>query len=927
MEWNYPGSKWWKVDFHAHTPKSDDYGRGDESLKITTTPEVWLQSAMSAGLDCIVVADHNSGSWIEPLRDIYTKLEKQNERPEWFRPLTIFPGVEITVSTTTGRIHLLAVFDPHAANGDNITAVLGRCGITKGFGDEKETSTSRSFEDVLTAIEESNGIAIPAHIDGNQGLLHGVTTINPELNRCLARVFAAEFCDPHAFDDADFGIKKAVERLAVVGGSDAHKPEHIGEHTSWIKMSRPSLEGLRLALIDREFCVRNQAENPNREPDIFLRSLQITGMWHCGRVPGRPFHLELHPRFNAIIGGRGTGKSTALETIRIVARRERELDETPKLKDDLEKFMKLASGKGVMMPDTELLFGIQRRGKEFRLRWRFDGEGHALEELTGEVWEPCDAGDLRERFPMSIYSQKQINELASNPKGLIEILDRSPQVDRAVWQGRWNSAKSQFLQLRERQREITRQLAQESQIKAKLGDVENDLKQYEEKGHGEILKRYQQRTQQLRALPPEDDFDGLAEEIRKVAETASAVDFPEHLFVEDDSTAVEARAIHAETATALSSIQQELLELASKVDRLSVSRKEKVEASQWYQAVQQSVQDYQALVNEYEQKDSHLDLSVYGQWVQQRNQFQQEVTRMEGLRKEAEVTQNQINEVYQELYELRDDLLKQRKAFISSVIGTNPYVRMELVPFGDTSTIDSDYRSLLGLDDTSFRTSILDRENRQGLLWDLSNWDDAGTSEAELPNLLHKLKQLSTTLSSGNTAGVPSYIHGSFTNRVQRNCEQQPANLDQLWCWWPEDLLRVKYVRDPQSRKFEDLEKGSAGQKASAILAFLLSHGNEPLIIDQPEDDLDNTLIYDLVVRQIHENKNRRQLIIVTHNPNIVVNGDAELVHVLKFEAGQVRLAVQGGLEEGRIRDQICQIMEGGREAFEKRYRRITLEV
>jgi ABC-type lipoprotein export system ATPase subunit len=109
-------------------------------------------------------------------------------------------------------------------------------------------------------------------------------------------------------------------------------------------------------------------------------------------------------------------------------------------------------------------------------------------------------------------------------------------------------------------------------------------------------------------------------------------------------------------------------------------------------------------------------------------------------------------------------------------------------------------------------------------------------------------------------------------------------------------------------------------------LAFLLSHGNEPLIIDQPEDDLDNALISELIVTQIHTNKERRQLIVVTHNPNIVVNGDAELVHVLKFANSQVQLNMQGGLEEPEVRTAVCDIMEGGKEAFKKRYERMTLE-
>ena len=111
------------------------------------------------------------------------------------------------------------------------------------------------------------------------------------------------------------------------------------------------------------------------------------------------------------------------------------------------------------------------------------------------------------------------------------------------------------------------------------------------------------------------------------------------------------------------------------------------------------------------------------------------------------------------------------------------------------------------------------------------------------------------------------------------------------------------------------------------MLAFLLAHGEEPLILDQPEDDLDNQLIYDLVVQQIRENKLRRQIIVVTHNPNIVVNGDAELLHALEFQSGQCVVAQSGSLQEKAMRDKVCQVMEGGREAFERRYRRLGPEI
>ena len=106
-------------------------------------------------------------------------------------------------------------------------------------------------------------------------------------------------------------------------------------------------------------------------------------------------------------------------------------------------------------------------------------------------------------------------------------------------------------------------------------------------------------------------------------------------------------------------------------------------------------------------------------------------------------------------------------------------------------------------------------------------------------------------------------------------------------------------------------------------MSFVLSHGQEPLLLDQPEDDLDNALISELVVDQIRSNKFRRQIIIVTHNPNIVVNGDAELVLPMVFTGGQIQQNDAGGLQERAVRERICNIMEGGRIAFYQRYKRI----
>jgi energy-coupling factor transporter ATP-binding protein EcfA2/histidinol phosphatase-like PHP family hydrolase len=920
-KWTYPGSRWQRFDFHAHSPASDDYGRGNDALK-EITPEDWLKKAMAAGLACVVVTDHNTGGWIDRLKAKNEELRNQTERPEWYRELTLFPGVEITVADSSTRIHLLGVFDP-SCDTQTITAVLGACGIKKGFGDDKTTSTTTGFSETVKKIIDADGIAIPAHIDGKKGLLEGIRSLTPELEKSLEKISAAEFCDPHIFDLADPPLKKAMDHLAKLAGSDAHKPEDIGRHSSWIKMSRPSIAGLRLALMDHEFCVKNQTETPNHLPDIFLSQLTLSSMHHCGRI--NPFSMSLHPHFNAVIGGRGTGKSTLLESIRIVARREAELKPFDKLNNELGRFLQGQSGpkknRGVMLDTTQILLEIHRRGKKFQLRWQYNGQGSVLEEKNSQGWQEIEAGNIHDRFPLSIYSQKQINELASNPRGLLEIVDRSFEVDRGEWDRRWEDEKSQFLQLREQLRKLSRQVSQEPQIRVKLQDVENDLKQYEDKGHGDILKHYQKRSQQKNSLPDDKIFETLCTGIRDLAQSAELSDFPAHLFDETDPTAAEIKTIHDKTAQGLKQVRDSLETLAQNVDALKKQKNEQMEASVWYQSLQSGIQSYKALVNEYEEKKSSLSISLYGEWVQQRNQLQQQLKKLNSVRTEIQTIGNQIKEKFQKLLDLRQELLEKRRNFLDQVIGASAFVRMELVQFGDISSLEEAYRNLLNLGDGTFSSSIFDNNVKQGILWDLRTWEDLGKTESEIAQLISTIKSDTFKIANGEATGN----HGAFDNRLKTIKQTQPAVFDQLFAWWPEDLLRVKYSKDPASGHFADLEKGSAGQKAAAILAFLLSHGSEPLIIDQPEDDLDNALIYDLIVAQIHENKNRRQLIIVTHNPNIVVNGDAELVHVLKFENGQVQIDQEGGLEETSVRNAICNIMEGGRQAFDRRYKRITL--
>jgi ABC-type phosphate transport system ATPase subunit len=145
-------------------------------------------------------------------------------------------------------------------------------------------------------------------------------------------------------------------------------------------------------------------------------------------------------------------------------------------------------------------------------------------------------------------------------------------------------------------------------------------------------------------------------------------------------------------------------------------------------------------------------------------------------------------------------------------------------------------------------------------------------------------------------------------------------SLSDFGLWHPEDSLKITFS------KGQALETGSAGQKCAALLAFILSYGSEPLLLDQPEDDLDNELIYKLIVKQIRATKHKRQIIIVTHNANIVVNGNAEMVVPMTVGGGQSYISEQASIQNNHIRKKICTVLEGGEKAFSHRYRRIHLE-
>ena len=125
--------------------------------------------------------------------------------------------------------------------------------------------------------------------------------------------------------------------------------------------------------------------------------------------------------------------------------------------------------------------------------------------------------------------------------------------------------------------------------------------------------------------------------------------------------------------------------------------------------------------------------------------------------------------------------------------------------------------------------------------------------------------------------------------------------------------------RPDSSRDFKLLKECSIGERGTALLSVILITGREPLIIDQPEDDLDHFYLYKTLTPIIKEVKKRRQLIFATHDANIVINGDAELILITTTDDGKFGEVMPTSIENLDNRDWVMKVLEGGRDAFRKR--------
>ena len=898
MSWDWPGSRWWRVDLHTHSPASYDFKPETDRANQDWTQ--WVKAARDAGLDAAAITDHNTAAGIAELQGAAAGME---DAP------ALFPGVELTASD---GVHLLLLMDPSCTR-QHIEDLLARVEIPVEQRGRPTARSSLSVEQILERCGD-DALIVGAHVNGPDGLLYleGQQRLAVLQNRNLAAVEV----NPGKEIDArwvDGSLPEIRRRFSRVWCSDGHSFTALGQRFTWVKMTRPNLEGLRLALLDGAASLKPAVQeapgDPNHHAALAIESITV----HKGRFIGRmfPVTVKFNPWLNAIIGGRGTGKSTLIDFCRTTLRREAELDgsvrsEEGPLRTLFDRRMRVPASRldeGLLTNDTRTEVVYRKEDERFVLSWSLNATAASVARLDGDERTP-QSGDIRERFPVRIYSQKQLFALAQDPNALLTVIDDSQDVRRVDLDRRIEQLADRYLSLRADARAAARQAGELPGRKALLADVRHKLEVLERGGQAQVLDKYRRLRQQ------NDTWQAIrvaaaqaVESVRRSAEELSVADLELGPAAEDDSARASLRRVHATLRRTVEELRMDVDERVEQARRAVGEIDQGEDAVQWRAAVDAGKREFEEATAQLAREgiSDPIEYHALLEWAagleREIETLQKEQDRVDNLNRDA-------NAALAEYREQRSELSKRRGRFAKET--SSDVIRVAIDPNANRGRLAEVLVAILGIERfENDRQAIARRiEPEQDRPW---SWERLDEVVVEMRRFL-----------SGELNPWPAQ-----DRRFEAALKTvPPERIDRLALYLPDDTVDVSF-KDRSARSWQPLTQGSPGQQTAALLAFVLGYGSEPIILDQPEDDLDNTLIYELLVSRLRETKTKRQVIVVTHNPNIVVHGDAELVLSLKAAKGQSSIDCQGGLQERDVRDEICRVMEGGREAFESRYQRI----
>ncbi|TAJ78742.1 hypothetical protein EPO44_19875, partial [bacterium] len=674
----------------------------------------------------------------------------------------------------------------------------------------------------------------------------------------------------------------------------------------------PTAEGLRQACLARHTRL---CQTEPQLPAIVIESVEVSNSKFLG-----PFILALNSQVNCLIGGRGTGKSTILEYLRWAL-----ADQPPPTSDpgELPDFQakRRALVEQTLLPlEASVTVSFKMNNVPHVVR-RYSKTGEIRLKIGDGEFQQCMEGDIRRLLPIHAYSQKQLSGVGTHTEELIRFV-RSPIEEQLV------ALESQKTHLAERVRASFDALQSQRRIERELQQGQLDL------------SSLGQRIDQLRS------------ELKGLSDAEQAVLKQQESYIDEETW-------WGDLSRRLDGHRQLLLKLASDLKNLPALRT--LPSGPNLDVLEKARQQFDAVSNEIltlvneavtlldDQSPNMTRIrDIRKEWQEK---FEVQKKNYEGAKAKAatdEGTLTQIQEAESRQRNVKENVAAREEEFrqVGSPRTEYENARAEWTALYATrgDILEAQCKALTDLSDNAIRATLLrgrglqSVKDRLGVLLagtrirskkvdDLcEEIVESGQPVNEWEAVLDELRSLAKADQPAvNASALPTCSRLSAAGFTGSELQRIAGQLTmQVWLDLSltelEDLPVFEYrQREGEYIKFAD---ASAGQQATALIRVLLNQGGPPLVIDQPEDDLDNQVVLE-VVRSIWAAKTKRQLIFSSHNANIVVNGDADLVLCCDYRksgdqsGGQIKLA--GAIDMPSIREEIITVMDGGAEAFRLR--------
>ncbi|MBK9137755.1 MAG: AAA family ATPase [Verrucomicrobia bacterium] len=871
------GNRWVRADFHLHTCQDKEFDYKGEPSAFTGE---FVDRLEHEGVGVGVITNHNKFDFEE-----FKSLRKAAKK----RGIFLLPGVELSVNDGANGIHALIVFERNAwaKEKDWINPFLESAFHGTDVTD-RGNENARCGWSLTTLLEElhkarekhaRDSFVILAHVEDRCGFFN-------ELDG--GRV--GEFGKQALFRENVLGFQKVRTRdkekdwkqwlgeplPPSVEGSDPKDLAKVGqahktggqEQRCFLQIGAHTFEAVKLALLNHRHRV---SAAPQEVTHPHVLSIEVEG----SGTDGVRFQWALNSGLNNLIGIRGSGKSTVLELLRYglgVELRGRWTTNPP------DETYKTALVKEHVGSGGKITMHLRGPG----------GKEYEVKRICGEVPKVFQNGQLTQNLrpnggllKVLYFGQKDLSELGKEDRNtdLIEKFysDELREV-REKTEPKVQAVRDVVLKLGRQETSV----GKKDELLEKKAKVEESLKVFQEHKVADKLAKQVAFNTDIAALQETADW---LEELANAAEDLQSEHAETLTTLMGMSSKENPEEIQA-AKTALKPANDFLADLVSSVSSLRAAKQTVEEIKSKVEKKREGLdEEFAAVRRQIQLPEVNPDT-----YVELEKQLRETKQSLEDLSRDEAKRRQTAKELETALTELREAWHEEFKRLDESIRALNERklpIALELQYRGNKVIFENFLKEF---------------------------FKGTGVQGATIERLAKEFVD-----------GIDIYQELQKGGDRWKDVVKVASTQQKLEGYIRQKLAEFLALRVPDRLELslhgKQLARHSLGQRTSALVLFLLERGDyDLLLIDQPEDDLDNQIIYQDVIRRLLELKTKHQFVFATHNANIPVLGESEMVASCSFEEAGLTLST-GSTDHPTIQRDIISVMEGGKDAFALRNR------